>query len=281
MEEGDGQVFTKLLKISVILTTTFFLSNMVTLADENLQQFEGFSLSGYDEDRKKAWDVKGDTADVLGSIIKLTNIVANAYGEEPMNLKAKSGTMDKDTGNMHLETDVVITTDTGGRLETDSLDWNKNEDLVTTQDDVFLSKDGMTATGTGAEAHPGLSKAKINEDVTVNVNAEPETEQGRIITITSDGPLTVEYQLGQAVFQDNVVAVDGDQRLEADQMEIFFDSETNKILKMVCTGNVTIIKGGNTSYSQKAVYLAEEKKMTLSGKPKLMFYAGAEGDSGF
>ena len=47
---------------------------------------------------------------------------------------------------------------------------------------------------------------------------------------------------------------------------------------MVCTGHVSIIHGENTTYSDKAVYKADEKKLTLEGQPKLIMYV--QGDSG-
>lgn len=247
---------------------------------DSIQQFAGFDLAGYGQDGKKAWDLKGDTADIFGNTIQLTNIVANAYGEENMNLTAKTGTLDKASGNMHLQKDVIMTTATGGQLITDSLDWQKDKDLVTTNDDVLMSKDGMTATGTGARAHPSLSTAQLNKHVTVNVNTDPHSEAGRIITITSDGPMEVEYEKGKAVFNENVVAIDGDRKLKADQITIFVDTQTNQIKEMVCTGDVSIIQGENTAYAEQATYKAATKTLVLSGRPKLVFYTQADHNPG-
>jgi len=237
-------------------------------------------LAGYGENGAKEWDVKGDTADILGNTIQLTNIVANAYGEEDMNITARTGTLDKASGNMHLEQDVIITSETGGQLITDSLDWQKDKDLVTTNDDVLISKEGMTATGTGAVAHPNLSSAQLNEHVTVNVNTDPHSAAGRMITITSDGSMEVEYEKGQAVFNKNVVAIDGDRKLTADKMTIYIDTKTNQISEMVCTGHVTVIQGENTAHSEQATYKAATKTLVLSGRPKLVLYTQQENGKG-
>ncbi|HOW34923.1 MAG TPA: LPS export ABC transporter periplasmic protein LptC [Candidatus Omnitrophota bacterium] len=241
-------------------------------AQQSNQQFQGFDLAGYKDGGQKAWDIKGDRADILGDIIKLTDIVANAYGEEQMNLTAKSGTIDKVSGKMHLQDDVVVTTQTGSKLVTDSLDWEREKNVVTTPDKVVLTREGMKTTGTGAIAHPGLNTAQINENVTVTVDTDPKKKDSNHVTITCDGPLEVDYATGNAVFNNNVVAIEGERKLTADKMEVFFDKEAKQIKEMICTGHVSISMGQNTSYSEKAIYKAAEQKLLLIGTPKLIFY---------
>jgi len=58
--------------------------------------------------------------------------------------------------------------------------------------------------------------------------------------------------------------------LKTDHMELHFDTEMKGIEKLVCIGNVEIEQGANKSYAQKAVYTAATKKLTLSGRPKLI-----------
>lgn len=258
----------------IILTSVIiFISSIVIHAEDAPQQFQGFDLAGYGEGGKKTWDVKGDHADIIGDIVKLTNIVANAYGEEQTNLTAKFGTLDKATGKMHLEQDVVITTDTGATLTTDSLDWEREKDVVTTPDKVVINKENMMVTGTGAVAHPNLNTAQLNDDITVRLEPEPEDALGEVVTITCDGPLEMDYKGQKAVFNENVIAIQTDRKLIADKMEVYFNPDTKQITEMVCTGHVSIIQGENTTYSEKAVYNARDQKLVLSGAPKLIFYA--------
>ena len=47
----------------------------------------------------------------------------------------------------------------------------------------------------------------------------------------------------------------------------------NSIDRIVCRGNVKIVRGDNTSYSEEAVYTASDKKITLNGRPKLIIYS--------
>ena len=267
----------------IILTCTILLvGSMVLHAEEPAQQFEGFNLEGYSQNGQKSWDVKGETADIMGNLIKLNNIVANAYGDEKMNLTAQNGTIDQGSGKMHLEKDVVITTETGTKMTTDSLDWEREKDLVTTNDPVKLTNKDMTATGTGAIAHPGLKTAQMNEDVTVNVKSDsqtPENEPTKIqnVTITCDGPLEIDQAKQMAIFNKNVVAVQEGRTLKADKIEMYFDMVTNRIKQMVCLGNVEITQGENITYSEKAVYNAGDQKLILSGRPKLILNIGENG----
>ncbi len=280
---GRQLMFLKQLRKMIFVLAVISLSSVFVYAEESdRQRFEGFNLNGYTDGGKKAWDIKGDTADILGDLIKLTNITANAYGEEKANLTARYGTMDKASGQMHLEKDVVITSASGARMTTDSLDWNREKDLVQTSAPVTLEQKGMTATGTGVTGHPNLKVAQMNEDVTVKINTEPTDEQaGETITVTCDGPLEVEYEKQRAVFNKNVVAINGDRKVTADKIEIFFNAKTKQVSQMICTGNVSIIQGKNTTHSESAVYDAAEKKMTLLGSPKLILYTQKGGGFNF
>src|SRR5438105_2826236 len=110
-----------MLKKTIFTFLIFFTGSIILYADEPAQQFQGFNLEGYTQAGQKSWDVKGETADIMGNIIKLTNIVANSFGNEQMNLTAQNGTVDQTSGKMHLEKDVVITTQTGTQMKTNSL----------------------------------------------------------------------------------------------------------------------------------------------------------------
>ncbi len=240
------------------------------------QKFEGFNLEGFSETGQKAWDVNGDSADFVGPNIKISNVNANSYGDQSMNVTADTGYIDQASGNMRLEKDVVITHKDGGQLLTDSLDWNKKADLVTTEDDVMIVDDQMTVTGKGLEAQPGLKTAQINEGVIVKVKTEPQQTNSKVMTITSDGPMVVNQLEGVAVLKDNVVAIHEDKTLKADRMEVYFNQELNQIDEIVCIGNVVITQGENKTFAERATYNATEKKLTLSGRPKLIILTEGE-----
>ena len=246
-------------------------------AQDTGQQFEGFNLQGYEDDGRMKWDLRGDTADVFGDQINITNVDANHYGAQPMNLKAKVGKIDKASGDIRLERDVVITSQQGGQLKTESLDWDKEKDIVETEDKVVLSDQRLTAVGTGMRASPGLMVAKMKKDVTVQVQPQPEKSGSQPVTITCDGPLEIDQKKNKAVLKENVVAVQGDRILKADEITVFFNPEAQTVQKMVCAGNVEIIQGGNKTHSQRAVYEADTQKLTLTGQPKIILITSGEG----
>ena len=67
----------------------------------------------------------------------------------------------------------------------------------------------------------------------------------------------------------------------------YFDFKIKKILRIKSIGNVKIVKDGNTSYSDEALYSAADKKMTLTGRralvinsqEKLIFFSDAPSGS--
>ncbi len=245
--------------------------------DVPAQEMEGFNLSGYSEGGSKTWDIKGDKANVNGDQVAVTNVNANSYGDQDLNLKAKKGNIDKTTGNVNLEDNVVITSENGATLKTNTLEWQRSKDLVQTNDKVRIDDNGMTVQGQGMEAHPNLKDAKLKSDVTANILSEgkDKTKDNRI-QITSDGPMEIDQESQSAVFTDNVQALElsTGRKLKADRMQVKFDQESRKIKEIVCTGNVEVHQGANITYSDTLVYKADQQRMVLTGKPKLLIDPG-------
>ncbi len=271
-------LYIKILLYVVVLLAGLNLNKINNLyAEENVdQKFQGFQLHGYDNNGNKSWEVKGDTADVVGTKVKLSNVDANTYNENKMNVKADTGIIDQSSGNMRLEDDVVITTEDGTQLKTDHIDWKRDDDLVSTDDKVVLRDKRMTVVGKGMEARPGLKTAQIKTDVKVKVNTTPDKKIKKFVTITCDGPLEIDQKKAVAVFNNNVVAIQDQQQLKADKIEVFFDPDMKSIKKMICSGNVEIIEKENKTFAEQAIYDAITKKITLSGRPKLILQTEGE-----
>lgn len=251
---------------------------LFAFAQENAgQKMEGFNLEGFGENGQKAWDVKGTTADILGQKIEISDVDANHYGEKKVNLKAQKGTVDKASGDVVLEKDVVITADDGSQLKTDFLNWEKEKNTVSTDALVTLSDDKMTATGTGLKAQSEMKSAQLEKDVTVKVNVGQDEKAAQVVTITCDGPMEIDQRLNMATFNNNVVAEQEGRILKADRAEIYFDPDKKRIRQLVCIGHVVIQQGENVSYAERAVYNASDQKITLSGQPKLILFVEGEG----
>jgi LPS export ABC transporter protein LptC len=259
------------------------------------QEISEFSLAGYGQEGKKTWDISGKTADIFTDIIKLKSVLGNLYGEkEDIALTADRGDFDKTEGKVHLEQNVVITTSSGARLTTDSLDWDRKKKIVSTQDRVNIEKENMVTMAQGATGEPDLNKIVLERDVQVKINPEqdkgPGTKEKDQTIITCDGPLQIDYEKRIAAFNKNVKVDRSDLDIYSDKMDIYFSAQDKsaqesketpalmgaKIEKIVATGNVKIMQGENISYSDEAVYDAMAKKIILSGKPKLVIYSTEE-----
>lgn len=265
------------------------------------QQISEFSLTGYGEKGKKNWDLSGKSADIFNEVVKLNDVVGNLYGkEEDIKLTAERGDFNKTDGKVHLEENVIITTSSGTKLTTDSLDWDRKNQLVTTDDVVNIQRQNMVTVARGAKGEPSLKKVALEKEVQVDINPM-EPQKGEVgvkekIVITCDGPLEIDYEKNIATFNKNVKVNREDSIIYSDKMDIYFLSSGkenkevkdanapegsvgfmgSKIDKIVARGNVKVIRGENISYSQEAIYSAVDRKIILSGRPKLIIYSTEE-----
>jgi LPS export ABC transporter protein LptC len=276
-------LFKGLVLVFVLLLFHFAWAQDDKKDEQSDQQISEFSLSGYGEKGKKNWDISGKSADIFTEVVKLDQVVGNLYGkEEDVKLTAQKGDFNKTDGKVHLEKDVVITTSKGTKLTTDSLDWDRKQQKVSTRDLVNIQRENMTILAAGATGEPNLKKVELSKDVKVNIlpteknKADDFAISGKI-TITSEGPLVIDYEKNVATFNNNVKVERSDSVIYSDRMEIYFlssgASNASKIDKIVAKGNVKVVRGENVSYSEEAVYSASDKKLTLSGRPKLIIYS--------
>jgi LPS export ABC transporter protein LptC len=281
-------------KIICFLTFFTLVIYPVCFAEgEGDQQIMDFKLAGYTQTGEKTWDVKGQSADIMNDDIALKQIQANSYSkEEQINLVADKGNFDKNQTKLHLQDNVVITTNAGAKLTTDSLDWSQNQDLISTKDKVNIDHEMFMAEAKGLEAKPNLNSASLMEQVEVTVkDSKKKTDPKNSTVITCDGPLEIDYDKGSAVFNKNVKATSpGQGDIYADKMTAFFRVGKSKstvvksstpgflgnkdatIEKIVAEGNVKILKDDNVVFSDEATYDAIQKKILLTGSPKLFIY---------
>jgi LPS export ABC transporter protein LptC len=275
-----------------VLLTTFCHAKAEEATEQSDQQISDFSLAGYGEKGKKTWDLSGKSADIFTEVVKLHDIVGNLYGkEEDVNLTAEKGDFNKVNGSVHLEQDVVITTSTGTKMTTDSLDWDRKNQLLTTNDIVNIQKENMLTIARGLKGKPNLKKIALEKEVKVDINPLIQETAAGIntkdkTTITCDGPLEIDYEKNIATFNNNVKVDRPDSVIYSDKMDVYFKQSKDKdeqdktatlmgakIDKIVCRGNVKVLHGENISYSEEATYLSSEKKLILTGRPKLIIYS--------
>jgi len=233
--------------------------------------------------------------DMLDDKIKITDITARMFGErENLVVTADHGNFDKQTGIVRLTDNVRAVTDGGLKLNTEVLDWSQTDRTITTDEKVLVARENMTAVGTGLEAEPDAKIAKLEKDVVLTIEQQKEQAEvapqppkaleqpfggpGKLV-ITCDGPMELNYDKQVAVFHDNVKVESEDNAgaLVADKMTVLFDSETRQIDRIEAQGNVQIQRDENISYSDGAVFTAAERKVVLTGRPKLVLFTEGEG----
>jgi len=307
----------KLRKIVFVFALLFFSCTNIIAEEtkEAAQQIGDFSLSGFGDKGKKAWDLAGQSADILNETVKLKKVVGNHYAEKDnINLTADNGDFNKKSGVVHLQDNVVITTSSGAKLTTDSLDWDRKQQIVSTLDKVNLERSDMNLSGKGAVGQTALKQVVLEKDVRLDIEPVDKKENKKEkIVITCDGPLDIDYDKNIAVFNNNVKVEKPDLTIYSDKMQVYFTpkpqgnglasdkpagdgldsfgqshSQSHKqddgvkaqessimsssINRIVASGNVRIDRGGNTSYSQEAIYTALDKKITLTGRPQIIIY---------
>jgi len=234
------------------------------------EQIRSFSLSGFSETGKKTWKVEGKSADIMSDVINLSDIDADSYGEEvTVNLKSDEGVFDRSTNNIRLKKNVVIVTDEGTTLTTDTLDWDAKQELISTEDYVFIERKDMDIEGTGASAKPNLKIAQLDNDVRVDVKDPPAI-------ITCDGPLELDYDKNIAYFYNNVKLVDKETTIDTDKATGYFDPKSHTLSKVFCEGNVKIVRGEDITYADQLTYLPDEGRVILTGRPKIIISSGEE-----
>ena len=282
-------LFKKIILVSAFLffTCTCLRAESAKEVKESDQQIGDFSLSGFGDKGKKDWDLSGKSADIFNEVVKLKEVVGNHYADkDSIKLTADKGDFNKSSGVVHLEDNVVITTSSGAKLTTNSLDWDRKQQIVSTLDRVNLQRADMNLSGVGAKGQTALKQVALEKDVTLDIEpTDKSSDKKEKILITCDGPLEVDYEKNIAIFYNNVKVVKSDLTIYSDKMEVYFipkqedskkDQESavmsSSINKIVSSGNVRIVRGENTSYSQEAVYTAANKKIVLTGRPQLLIY---------
>ena len=85
------------------------------------------------------------------------------------------------------------------------------------------------------------------------------------VEVTSD-TLSVDQASGGAVFSGNVVVAQGDLRLQAGEVEVRYDEESQEIARLLATGGVTLATATEAAEASEADYDLAAGTLTLSGE---------------
>jgi len=199
------------------------------------QKLEEFSLTGFDDTGKKAWNLKGNAAKIdPGQTVFL---------DENVTLKLKDATV--------IHTDHVQWSQEGGALKTDS--------------PVKVDHENATVTGTGAWGRLEKSFIQLNR----NIEMVFHQSAGKISRLTCAGPLKIYFKDNRMIFYRNVKVVDERGVLKANRMDVFFDPDQKKVTQIIAVGNVVIQRGEDVSRSQRATYTVATGAVRLEGNPEI------------
>jgi len=249
-----------------------------TVEENETHKVYSFSFSKYTTTGKKELEIEGDSANILARTVALNNVIAKAYADDkPVTITADEGMFDKASNTVHLQKNVVATTQEGARLLTPSLNIHPSEKSLDTLDQVTVRKDNIDVQGEGATGDSQLKKVEFKKNVTVVIqNADPESSVPTVITC--DGPLEIDYVNHIAHFLKNVVTTDHRGKLSAEKMDVFYDKNAKQIDRIVATGNVVVTTPeGNATYSDELIYYAKEGRVLIGGGTEAVYFPGSGG----
>ena len=81
--------------------------------------------------------------------------------------------------------------------------------------------------------------------------------------------LSVDQSDGTAVFSGNVVIAQGEMRLTAGEVRVFYaegtDGQQGRIARLEATGGVTLVSGAEAAEAQEAVYTVDSGSIVMTG----------------
>jgi lipopolysaccharide export system protein LptA len=94
-----------------------------------------------------------------------------------------------------------------------------------------------------------------------------EKTEKKSVIITSR-TLTADNKNNTAVFEGSVIAKTEDLTIYSDKMTVFYDNVESTINKIEASGNVKVQRKERAIFSDEAVYIDTEKKITFRGNPR-------------
>ncbi len=198
------------------------------------QELQEFNLTGFDNEGKKFWNLKGDTAKIEpGQTVYLDQNVT-----------------------LRLRDDTVV--------RTDHVQWSQDGGTLTTDSPVVVDHQNVKIKGMGALGRPGDSFIQLNRDIRMLIN--PAT------TLTCKGPMKIFYKENKIVFYRQVKVADEKGVLTSNRMEVLFDPNEKKITQIIAMSNVIIQRGTDTTRSARAIYSVETGSVRLEGDPEITIH---------
>ena len=265
------------IQFQVLSQKGLFKSPQAAKQQEETQKVYFFSFTKYDLKGAKEIEIEGDSANILAETVDLLNVVAKAYAEEtPVTITADKGKYDKKINKVHIEQNVVATTQDGTRMTTEQLDIFPETHVLENEVQTVVRKNNINVDGIGARGDTNLKRVQFKKNVTVIVQPDKSSPEDPTV-ITCDGPLEIDYNRNIAYFKNNVISKDRRGTLRSDTMDVYYSKQNKKVSKIIAKGNVMIENpDGNKTYSDNVIYLADEGRVILGGDTEALYAGGSK-----
>ena len=150
----------------IILTILSYKENGIkTYPSYKTSSMHGFRLT-HKEDNKVKWELTSEDATFPegNEEVILNNLTMKIYHNREITLTGGSGIYRLRDKNLTINKPIVIDIE-GDRLTTDSLTWNGDEDMITTDDRIKFKGKNFIIEGTGLSAKTRNQQIKVLEDV--------------------------------------------------------------------------------------------------------------------
>lgn len=91
-----------------------------------------------------------------------------------------------------------------------------------------------------------------------------QQNSGLPVEVTAEN-LSVDQTSGRAVFSENVIIIQGEMRLSADEVTVIYDNAARVIAQIQAVGNVILISGDDAAESERADYNVDDGTIVMTG----------------
>lgn len=255
------------------------LSNVIKHKAEFI--INGFKLFESRNDGKD-WNLKASYAEIYKDTDKaiLKNVKVTFYNTDGKIFKlfSDNATLYTKTKKVHLSNNVKAISDDGYSINTDYATFYPNKQLLTSTSKLTFDGPDLLITGKGFTGEINKKTISILNNVvtTVKKNSNSKlietkkTNSNIKLQITSRSCL-FNFKNNTATYSTEVVGTGKKIKLSANKVDVFYEiiNGERSIKEILALGSVKIEKGTKHSLSNRALLIAAQKEIILTGDPSL------------
>lgn len=118
---------------------------------------------------KKEWELEADLTEIFNTeqttLLKHVKLKFFPENRKVVTVVANEGKFNNETKNMEVSGDVVVSSEEGYSLKTNSLKWTSSKKIIETDDPVEISKEGLNIKGKGLFSALDENRLEIKNNV--------------------------------------------------------------------------------------------------------------------